>query len=107
MSQVDPSPQRGVGRSREFATAAFARDTARAGRGSVLAVTGMSGMGKTWFCEALAEVAAEEGFGVGWGSCGPTRDTPPLWPWQHALAELGNGETDALFGHPPVPDSPE
>ncbi len=107
MSLVDPSPQRGVGRSREFATAAFARDTARAGRGSVLAVTGMSGMGKTWFCEALAEVAAEEGFGVGWGSCGPTRDTPPLWPWQHALAELGNGETDALFGHPPAPDSPE
>ena len=59
------SRNRGVGRAGELATAAFARDTARAGMGSALSVTGPAGSGKTWLCESIAEAATDEGFRVG------------------------------------------
>jgi hypothetical protein len=80
---------RGVGRVGELATAKLARDKARAGMGSVVAITGPAGSGKTWLCEAIAESAAEEGFRVGWGSGWPGGGVPPLWPWQQAIGSFG------------------
>ena len=84
-----------------------ARDAARAGRGSVLAVTGTAGVGKTWLVESIAGVAAAEGFRVGWGSTWLAGDAPPLWPWQRAIAELGGQLPAALLEHPPDTESAE
>ncbi|HEY8546907.1 MAG TPA: ATP-binding protein [Acidimicrobiales bacterium] len=101
-------PNRGVGRTRELAAAAFARDTARAGVGSVLSVAGPAGSGKTWVCEAVAEAAAGEGFRVGWGTGWPGDGVPPLWPWQQALGPLVDRSTvTSLLGpSTPAPDDP-
>jgi hypothetical protein len=90
-----------------LATAAYARDTARAGMGSVLAVTGPSGSGKTWLCESVAECAADEGFQVGWGTGWPGGGVPDLWPWQQALEPLGERSAALqLFSTPPALDDP-
>src|SRR5688572_17169986 len=95
----------GFGRAGELTTAAFARDRARAGGGSVLVVTGPSGSGKTWLCEAVAEQAAEEDFRVGRGTGWPGGGVPPLWPWQQALEPLGGRPAAAeLFSAPPHAD---
>ena len=107
MSFVEPSSSRGLGRAREFATAAYARDAARAGRGSVLAVTGTAGVGKTWLLESIAGVAAAEGFRVGWGASWLAGEAPALWPWQRAVAELGGELPAALVEHPPDTESAE
>ena len=107
MSFVEPSSARGLGRAREFATAASARDAARAGRGSVLAVTGTAGVGKTWLLESIAGVAAAEGFRVGWGASWLAGEAPALWPWQRAVAELGGELPAALVEHPPDTESAE
>ncbi|HEX8803788.1 MAG TPA: ATP-binding protein, partial [Acidimicrobiales bacterium] len=101
------SRTRGVGRASELATAAFARDAARAGRGSVLAVTGDAGSGKTWLCESIAESAADEGFRVGWGAGWPGEGVPELWPWQQAVGPLGDLTTKALLAAPPAVDDPD
>jgi tetratricopeptide (TPR) repeat protein len=99
---ADMSHKGDLGRSRELATAAFARDTARAGTGSVLAITGAAGIGKTWLCEAIADAAGPEGFRVGWGSCWPGDGAPPLWPWRQAVTELGGPPPPDLFDAPPA-----
>jgi tetratricopeptide (TPR) repeat protein len=102
------SRNRGVGRAGELATAAFLRDTARAGRGGVVTVTGPSGCGKTWLCESIAEAATDEGFRIGWGTGWPGGGVPPLWPWQQALEPFGERSTAReLFAAPPDLDGPE
>lgn len=88
--------QPGIGRARELATVAFARDAAHGGRGSFLVVSGEAGVGKTWLLEQGAAAAEEEGFAVGWGSCWPLRDAPRLWPWRQAVAELCGAPIAAL-----------
>src|SRR5688500_18610471 len=99
---ADMSHNGDLGRSRELATAAFARDTARAGTGSVLAITGAAGIGKTWLCEAIVDAGGAEGFRVGWGSCWPGDGAPPLWPWRQAVTELGGPPPPELFDAPPA-----
>ncbi|MDZ7673985.1 MAG: ATP-binding protein [Acidimicrobiales bacterium] len=86
-----------MGRTDELAVVAFARDRARAGRGSVLAVRGDAGIGKTWFLEAVQEQSAAEGFTTGWGSGWPVGTTPPLWPWRQALAEACGPSVSSLL----------
>ena len=107
MSSGGGPPNRGVGRSRELAAAAFARDTARAGVGSVLAIAGDAGSGKTWLCEAIAEGGTDEGFRVGWGTGWPGDGVPALWPWRQALEPLVDRDTLAtLLAAPPDPEDP-
>jgi len=97
-----------VGRAGELATAAFARDTARTGTGSVLVVTGVAGSGKTWLCESIAESATDEGFQVGWGSGWSGGGIPDLWPWQQAVGSLGDrSSTRELFAASPDLDDAE
>lgn len=98
------SSQQGIGRAPELATLAFARDAAHGGRGSFLVVAGEAGIGKTWLLEASAAAAEEEGFRVGWGSCWPLRDAPPLWPWRQAVTELC-GEPIAALADSSVEDA--
>jgi DNA-binding SARP family transcriptional activator len=74
-----------VGRAAELAALAAAWDDAAAGRGSVVAVTGEPGIGKTRLVEAFARRARAR---VRWGRCAEFGGAPPYWPWQQVLGGL-------------------
>ena len=101
----EPAPARGIGRARELATLAFARESARTGRGSMLVVSGAPGIGKTWLCETAAQAARDEGFQTGWGAGWPDGDVPSLWPWRQALRAFGSAALAAALEAWAEPDA--
>jgi DNA-binding winged helix-turn-helix (wHTH) protein/DNA-binding CsgD family transcriptional regulator len=62
---------------------------ARAGRGSIVLVSGESGAGKTALARAAASAAAADSARVLWGMCTPLATPAPLEPLREAAAQLG------------------
>ncbi|HEX6337297.1 MAG TPA: AAA family ATPase [Jiangellaceae bacterium] len=62
---------------------------ARAGRGSIVLVSGESGAGKTALARAAASAAAADAARVLWGMCTPLVTPAPLEPLREAAAQLG------------------
>jgi tetratricopeptide (TPR) repeat protein len=77
-----------VGRDRELAAVAARLDTAAAGRGGAVLVSGEPGIGKTRFLEQAVTLATERGFATAWGRAWEVGSAPPYWPWIEALREL-------------------
>ena len=98
MAVVVPVTGQLVGRARELAAIALAASSARAGNGSVLVVRGEEGAGKTGLCEAAAAQAKANGLAVGWSTCWPATELPPLWPWADATGQLGADPEAAATG---------
>jgi hypothetical protein len=93
-----------VGRARELARLDGACAAARAGRGSLVLVTGEPGIGKTSLVEAAIEAARPEPAAL-WGSCRDGTGVPGLWPWGEIVRSarehgLFTGEGDVLIEHP-------
>lgn len=84
------SPARGdfVGRDHELAVLRGALVALDAGRGSVVALEGTAGIGKTRIVEHLADEAVARGIGVVWTRCVADAGRPALWPWHEVLTQL-------------------
>jgi tetratricopeptide (TPR) repeat protein len=74
-----------VGRAVEFAALRSRTDEARAGRGSIVLVSGEPGIGKTRLGEEIAGYAAGAGMRTLWGACWPGEGAPSFWPWIQIL----------------------
>ncbi len=74
-----------VGRQEELTVLLAAIESARAGAGRLVVVTGAAGIGKTRLTEAAAEAAHSAGLRVARGYAVPEAGAPPLWPWQRVL----------------------
>jgi DNA-binding SARP family transcriptional activator len=86
-----------VGRDRELARLEEALDSALAGRGSLVVLTGDPGIGKTRLAEELASLARRSGALVVWGRCWEAGGAPPYWPWTQVLRTYLTGvDHDAL-----------
>lgn len=93
-----------VGRDRELAVLAAARERAAAGRRQLVVVEGEPGIGKTWVCERAASDAERAGATVVWGRCWPHGGAPALWPWPGILAALAGPAGEGLFENEPDRD---
>jgi DNA-binding SARP family transcriptional activator len=71
-----------VGRDAALRQLAAALDSAAAGRGRVVTVSGELGVGKTTLLRRFGELA---GVPVLWGACPEHVTAPPLWPWEQVL----------------------
>jgi len=85
-----------VGREETLQVLAERLDSALAGSGGTVLVTGEAGMGKTSLLRELARRAAAAEFAVRWGHCDDDEGAPALWPW----AKIFNGLAKA---HEPAP----
>ncbi|MBA2280282.1 MAG: AAA family ATPase, partial [Acidimicrobiia bacterium] len=95
-----PHPTPLVGRARELDVLEVALDSASRGFGGLVALTGEAGIGKTRLAEEVVARACELGFVPAWGSGWPEGGSPPLWPWQDILEQLGDAEAvRVLDGH--------
>ena len=74
-----------VGRGDERQLLQEALDDARAGRGSLVLVSGEAGIGKSALVDDLKQIAGQQGFCVLWGGCYDLTTTPPYGPWLEAL----------------------
>ncbi len=82
-----------VARAGVLAEVESALAVARAGRGTLLAVTGEPGVGKTRLAEAAAERAA--GFEVIWTWCPSAAGGAALRPWSRVVRALASGHAPA------------
>ncbi|WP_170285972.1 BTAD domain-containing putative transcriptional regulator [Nocardioides rubriscoriae] len=99
-----------VGRSVELDQLNHALEQARAGRGSVVLVTGAAGLGKTRLVAELVRDARASGARVAWGSAREDRCATVMSPWleiltalpdspaRRALRELQTGSASDLDG---------
>ncbi|MGZ4790397.1 MAG: AAA family ATPase, partial [Ilumatobacteraceae bacterium] len=85
---ADLMSSRFVGRRRELDALRAARDAARNGRGTLVAIVGDPGIGKTRLVEECLAAARDESFVTAWGSGWPDGDAPPFWPWHEVLAQF-------------------
>jgi DNA-binding winged helix-turn-helix (wHTH) protein/DNA-binding CsgD family transcriptional regulator/tetratricopeptide (TPR) repeat protein len=76
---------------------------ARAGRGSIVLVSGESGAGKTALARAAASAAAADSARVLWGMCTPLATPAPLEPLREAAAQLGGPLAMQVEQDQPVP----
>jgi tetratricopeptide (TPR) repeat protein len=90
--------ERFVGRADELRRIDRICTAAPDGRGAVALVTGEAGIGKTRFCDEVAERARRAGLTVVTGRCWGEGGAPPLWPWQPILADLCGEEAARLLG---------
>lgn len=74
-----------VGRTRELESFRAAFDRMLTGHRQLLLISGEPGIGKTRCCEALADVAEDQGALVLWGRCREEAGAPPYWPWVQIL----------------------
>jgi hypothetical protein len=70
-----------VGRGRELAQLDTALDSALAGRGGLVLLTGEPGIGKTTLAREFVEYAGTRGAAWAWGSCWDGGGAPAYWPW--------------------------
>ncbi|HEX5995084.1 MAG TPA: AAA family ATPase [Jiangellales bacterium] len=75
---------------------------ARAGRGSIVLVSGESGAGKTALARAAAAAAAADSARVLWGMCTPLATPAPLEPLREASTQLGGPLSTQLELDQPV-----
>jgi tetratricopeptide (TPR) repeat protein len=64
---------------------------ARAGRGSIVLLSGDAGIGKTTVALAAETKAIALGMVTAWGRCREDGDTPPFRPWSQVLADVARG----------------
>ena len=81
-----------VGRLGELAQLEVAVAGAAAGVGTACAVIGPAGIGKSRLAGAAVGLARRAGFRCVWVAGWPDGGSPPLWPWQHVLTQLGAAE---------------
>jgi tetratricopeptide (TPR) repeat protein len=72
-------------------------DAVATGLGSVVALTGEPGIGKTRLAEETMMRATARGWTVAWGSGWPDVGSPPMWPWQDILEQLGRDDASLLL----------
>lgn len=87
-----------VGREHQLAQLALAVERARDGRGSLTAILGEAGVGKSQLCAELVRGARTEGLRVGWVSCWESAGLGQLWPWHALLAQLGGESSRPVSG---------
>ncbi|RMI34829.1 AfsR/SARP family transcriptional regulator [Nocardia stercoris] len=78
-----------IGRAAELDTAAAMVARARAGAGSLLVITGDSGIGKTSLTAVVADRAEPAGLTVAWATHSSGIRVPRLWTWIQILRRLG------------------
>jgi DNA-binding winged helix-turn-helix (wHTH) protein len=113
--EVEAAPVRGVqlanshfvGRSHVMAQLGAALAQLHVGSGSMLALRGEAGIGKTLVAEVFAEQAARSGCVVAWGSCRELGETPPFWPivelLRSVIRQASSGWGDAAL-HAAMPE---
>jgi len=77
-----------VGRGRELAQLGRALDSALAGRGGLVLLTGEPGIGKTTLAREFVEHADTRGAAWAWGSCWDGGGAPAYWPWVQVCRAL-------------------
>ncbi|MDJ0868826.1 MAG: AAA family ATPase [Myxococcota bacterium] len=77
-----------VGREAALATLRGALDEALAGRGALVLLTGVPGIGKTSTAEHVAAEAAGRGARVVGARCHEAAGAPAFWPWVQVLRAL-------------------
>ncbi len=80
-----------VGREREMGTLRASLDAARAGRGSLVLIGGVAGIGKTALAEVMCHEATLRGARVLVGRCFDLAETPAYGPWLHLFARAPTG----------------
>ena len=86
-----------VGRSAELRLLDRMLDAATDGVGCAVSVTGVAGIGKSWFCGEAIHRAQARGFATVRAGCWPGGGAPPLWPWHDVLRELIDDDAACLL----------
>ncbi|MTE14508.1 BTAD domain-containing putative transcriptional regulator [Nocardia aurantiaca] len=84
-----------VGRTAELESLTASAARARAGSGTLVVVTGESGIGKTALADAVTVTARRAGMAVAWAAHPAGIRVPQLWMWIQILRRLGDE-----FGEP-------
>jgi DNA-binding winged helix-turn-helix (wHTH) protein/tetratricopeptide (TPR) repeat protein len=91
-----PAPSRAldpfVGRAGPLSSLEQAWDSASAGRGRIVVISGEAGIGKTRLAEELCARVRGAGGRALAGFCPSTGGAPPFWPWARALRGLDEHE---------------
>ncbi|MBT3941554.1 MAG: protein kinase [Chloroflexi bacterium] len=82
-----------VGRQTEMDQLRSIFEETLSGRGSLVALVGEPGIGKTRISQELAGYAGLRGARVLWGRCYESGGAPPYWPWVQAIRSYVN-QTD-------------
>jgi tetratricopeptide (TPR) repeat protein len=77
-----------VGRDRELRELENGLESAVAGRGRLILISGEPGIGKTRLCEELVGRAAARGVRVAWARCWGAGSQPAFWFWEQLLSQL-------------------
>jgi tetratricopeptide (TPR) repeat protein len=77
-----------VGRDRELRELGNGLESAIAGRGRLILISGEPGIGKTRLCEELVDRAAARGVRVAWARCWGAGSLPAFWFWEQLLGQL-------------------
>jgi AAA ATPase domain len=80
-----------VGREQELGQLVDARESAFAGLGRMVFLSGEPGIGKSRLADALAAEARERGATVVWGRCWEAGGAPAYWPWLQSFRSLARG----------------
>jgi tetratricopeptide (TPR) repeat protein len=84
-----------VGRDRELRELENGLESAIAGRGGLLLISGDPGIGKTRLCEELVDRAAARGVQVAWARCWEAGSQPAFWFWEQLLGQLSDNPLPA------------
>jgi DNA-binding SARP family transcriptional activator len=79
-----------VGRAAELDTITAALSGTHAGSGSLILLTGESGIGKTALTQAVSAQARQSGMTVAWAAHPPGIRLPLMWTWIQLLRRLGD-----------------
>ncbi len=77
-----------IGRDRELRELENGLESAIAGRGRLILISGEPGIGKTRLCEELVDRAAARGVRVAWARCWEAGSQPAFWFWEQLLGQL-------------------
>ena len=87
-AQTDRRDSVFVGRDDELAQLESAFTEASVGRGSIVAVVGDPGIGKTRLVQEFGRRTRDRGAQVHWGRAVEHEGAPPYWPWAEAIRSL-------------------
>ena len=79
-----------VGRDRELRELENGLESAVAGRGRLILISGEPGIGKTRLCEELIGRAAARGVRMAWAQCWGAGALPAFWFWEQLLGQLSD-----------------